>query len=121
MSTDQFNGTIGARQAFTHSLVKMEKGGTWPRSWGQKRRPKGNQNPGKGPLGDQGPLKGNPSQHNAILVSDRGVVLFSNISIRITLPALEDASHVGLALPQPFFIVSTLSQPAMDMFKYMHK
>ena len=93
---DQFDGTIGDSQAFTCSLVKMEKRGTWR----QKRRPKGDQNPGKGRLGDQGPLKGNPYKHNAILVSYRGVVLSSNISRRITLPALEDTSHVGLAVPQ---------------------
>ena len=103
MSTEQFNGTIGARQAFTHSLVKMEKGGTWPRSWGQKRRPKGNPNPRKGPLGALGPLKENPSWHNAILVSCRGGVLFSNQTFKegSPPPALENASHVDLTVSQP--------------------
>ena len=103
ISTDQFNGTIRVRQSFTHSLVKMEKRGTWPRSWGQKRRPKGNPNPRKGPLGALGPLKENPSWHNAILVSCRGGVLFSNQTFKegSPPPALEDASHVDLTVSQP--------------------
>ena len=93
ISTDQFNGTIGVRQAFTHSLVKMEKRGTWPRSWGQKRRSKGNPNPRKSPRGDSGPLKENLNQHNAILVSCRGSVLFSKQTFQegSPPPALEDA------------------------------
>ena len=103
ISTDQFNGTIGVRQAFTSSLVKIEKRGTWPSSWGQKRRPKGNQNPRKGPLGDLGPLKVNPNQHNAILVSCWGGAIFSNQIFEEGSPssALEDTPHVGLAVPQP--------------------
>ena len=91
ISTDQFNGTIGVRQAFTHSLVKIKKRETWPRSWGQKRRPKGNQNTRKGPLGDWGPLKGNPDWHNAILVSCRGgywfLVLVAMLGLRACLLA----------------------------------
>ena len=103
ISTDQFNGKIGVRQAFTHSFVKLEKRGTWPRSWGQKRRPEENPNQRKGPLGDLGPLKVNPNQHNAILVSCWGGAIFSNQIFEEGSPssALEDTPHVGLAVPQP--------------------